>query len=178
MNRHGQYFRKKTGQLCQRFLCERCGTTCSLLPADAMPYREMSVTDLEDCLDQFARGEHPTAFERAQQRAINAFTEHSGHIRRVLGQVISLGATTAMALWTDLRRKLGRASAIIGVLLRFRTSLLRTYRVRSHRNGERGGGIIRVPFTIHAIVTVPHNLSGAGTANDRHWGAYAASSET
>jgi hypothetical protein len=136
---HGNYDRfancheKTKSKWIDRFLCYLCGHTISVLPDDTLPYRPISVAQLEASFDAKAAGQpEPPAspVERGcLKRAWLRFHQRLNALTLLLGQMLQTRQSTdAKRIWPQLRR-LGNLDRILHLLGRkFKTSLLLDYR--------------------------------------------------
>jgi hypothetical protein len=136
VHRHGRYERYanandslKVG--IARFLCIVCGRTLSVLPETMLPYRAVSVAQVERAFDARA-ADHPppptTEKERGcLNRAWTRFEQHVSRLTTVLGQIIRPVRPTAAILWQELRRHSNLAGILRQLSRTFHTSLLGDY---------------------------------------------------
>ena len=159
MHRHGFYFRKKRSEWSQRFLCNFCGSTCSVLPSGTLPYLELSIAQVHRCLNRFSQDQPWKDFTSAERRVIHAFTQNSAHLRNVLGQMVSLRATSAQRLWAEINGLSTGVEALTPLLSPIQTSLLKSYcclnPTWSRRRKSSSAGF---SLTKDANLSVPHNF--------------------
>ena len=115
-----------------RFLCFLCRHTISVLPEDTLPYRPVSVAQVQECFDAKASGkpEPPvTEVERGcLKRAWARLRQRVDVLLAVLGQMIELLKPSTSEFWNQLRR-FGNLERILHLLGRKdKTSLLLDYR--------------------------------------------------
>ena len=137
---HGTYKRhsKADGRMDEdlisipRYLCARCGHTCSVLPDNMLPYSPVSASQTQKHFDAaFNGGPAPPATEKERgcfHRALKRFDERVAPLQAVLGQMLKVIRPTAQQLWQSLR-KWGNLVKILQFLAQnFKTSLLGDYR--------------------------------------------------
>ena len=139
MHRHGCYkrYQKPKGAEkfpVQRYLCERCGHTVSVLPAYRLPYRPLEVERLQGGFDAQAGvgtglDPPPEAIEAGcLQRAWNRFLTRVTIFKDAFGQTLPSELHTARQLWKELRRGVGSAEDMLRFLARHcKRSLLGDY---------------------------------------------------
>ena len=115
-----------------RYLCARCGHTCSVLPDDMLPYSPISADLVNKHFDAtFNGGPAPPVTEKeggCLKRTCKQFAERVAPLTAILGQMIRIIRPTAQKLWQALR-SLGNLAEILHLLaLNFKTSLLGDYR--------------------------------------------------
>ena len=115
-----------------RYLCVRCGHTCSVLPDDMLPNSPISADHVDKHFDAaFNGGPDPPVTEKeggCLQRACKRFTERVAPLTAILGQMIRVIRPTAQKLWLALR-SFGNLQKILQLLAQnFKTSLLGDYR--------------------------------------------------
>lgn len=140
MHRHGSYQRLKhtTGDQrirIQRFLCTGCQGTVSVLPADRLPYRSLTVSQLEAFFDRQAgirSGPDPPpdpASIGCLRRAWKRFETRVNVLNSAFGQMLTALHRSAQRTWQQLRRCIGTAEQILDCLTRLgNRSLLGDYR--------------------------------------------------
>lgn len=136
VHRHGCYERYKsmrdtTKAVIARFLCYVCRRTLSVLPNALLPYRAVSVAQVEEAFDARASGRPPPPATEIEKGCLNRawarFTARVPALRQVLGQRLRQNRPTAAALWLELRRQ-SNLDIILAYLSRpFHTSLLGDY---------------------------------------------------
>jgi hypothetical protein len=138
VHRHGKYARYANcheltkSKWIARFLCYLCRRTISVLPADTLPYRPISGSQVQACFDAKASGKpEPPATEVERgclKRAWARFRQRVDVLLAVLGQMIETVKPSASELWHQLRR-FGNLERILHLLGRKdKTSLLGDYR--------------------------------------------------
>lgn len=116
----------------RRWLCVTCGRTFSVLPADVLPYRQVSVSAVEKHFDAQANEATPPAAtvltEGCLKRAWLRFTLRLTALTASLGQLMQReDLADAKRFWQGLRRW-GNLEEILRVLSAdFQTSLLQDY---------------------------------------------------
>jgi hypothetical protein len=115
-----------------RFLCVPCGHTISVLPDHRLPYRLISVPQLQQDFDARANDTAPPPATETEKgclvRAWRSFIGRVTVLTAVLGQIIRIVKPNAASLWKQLRRQ-GNLQAILLRLARpFNTSLLKDYK--------------------------------------------------
>lgn len=115
-----------------RYLCYPCGHTISVLPEGCLPYRPVSVSQVQESFDAKALGtREPAQSEKERgclKRAWARFRQRVAALLAVLGQMIESVNPNASELWKQLRR-FGNLEAILHLLGgKFKTSLLGDYR--------------------------------------------------
>jgi hypothetical protein len=136
VHRHGCYeryqtMRDTTKAVIVRFLCYVCRRTLSVLPNVLLPYRAVSVAQVEEAFDARARGRPPPPVTEIEKGCLNRawtrFTARVPALGRVLGQIIRLNRPTAATLWLELRRQSNLEQILAGLSRHFHTSLLGDY---------------------------------------------------
>ena len=137
VHRHGDYERyancnDQQRELILRFLCVFCGRTISVLPDHRLPYRPLSVPQVQQDFDaRVKRTSAPPATENEKgclARAWRSFVGRVNVLTAVLGQMIRVVKPNAASLWKQLRQQ-GNLPAILLRLARpFNTSLLKDYK--------------------------------------------------
>lgn len=134
---HGSYkrfadFATEATLIVCRFFCARCGFTLSVLPADRLPYRRLSTTQIEADFDARAANLSPPAATDLETgaftRAWHALARHRARLSTLLGQLLPVGLTTPAALWQHLRRWGSLADLLHRLATPFHTSLCGHYR--------------------------------------------------
>jgi hypothetical protein len=116
----------------RRWLCVTCGRTFSVLPADVLPYRQVSVSAVEKHFDAQANEVTPPAAtvlkEGCLKRAWHRFTLRLSALADDLGQLMQRAdLADAKHFWRGLRRW-GNLEEILRVMgADFQTSLLQDY---------------------------------------------------
>lgn len=135
---HGGYFRsancheQTASKRVPRYLCYPCGHTISVLPEGCLPYRPVSVSQVQESFDARVLGTpeppQPEQERGCLKRAWARFRQRVEALLAVLGQMIETVSPDASELWKLLRR-FGNLEAILHLLGRdFKTSLLGDYR--------------------------------------------------
>ena len=139
IHRHGGYWRfancheNTKSKWIARFLCYRCGHTISVLPEDTLPYRPLSVSQVQESFDAKTSAvpqpaTHSEVERDCLKRAWTRFRQRVDGLLAVLGQMIEKIKPNANELWDQLRR-LGTLERILHLLgAKFKTSLLGDYR--------------------------------------------------
>ena len=120
IHKHGSYLRNLfnggIGQVrVQRFWCPLCRLSISVLPADCLPYRPVSVERMEQDFDQRADLSEVSALDPpvheleggCLQRAWKRFSTRINPLKNYLGQIISATADLRDSLWQEMRQTLG-----------------------------------------------------------------------
>jgi hypothetical protein len=134
---HGSYDRyancndQEKEDIC-RYLCPPCGHTISVLPDHRLPYRPISVPQVEQDFDARANDSPPAPATVKEKgclaRAWRSFVGRISVLTAVLGQMIRLVKPNAASLWKQLREH-GNLQVILLRLARpFNTSLLKDYK--------------------------------------------------
>ena len=119
-----------------RFLCDQCGRTWSVIPADMFPSRSMEVSRFESLMDEHfglaGRGARPPPAtvkeEGCIRRACKRVSERVAFLCGLLGQQMPLGASADVGCFWRALRELGSTGDILVRLARdFKTSLLGCY---------------------------------------------------
>ncbi len=137
VHRHGDYERYANcndhqREAILRFLCVLCGRTISVLPDYRLPYRAISVPQVQQDFDARAnRRVPPPATEKEKgclARAWRSFLGRVNVLTAVLGQMIRVVKPNAVSLWKQLRQQ-GNLQAILLRLARsFNTSVFKDYK--------------------------------------------------
>lgn len=107
LHRHGHYARRKKGipGIIPRWLCSGCHRTFSILPADLLPYRDLSCAEVQQGFDAWAFNQQPpaskpiaAALKSFLQPAIQAELQHS------CGQLLEVPLASGQALWRGIRQ--------------------------------------------------------------------------
>jgi hypothetical protein len=115
-----------------RYLCPPCGHTISVLPDHRLPYRPISVPQVEQDFDARADDTPPPPATEKEKgclaRAWHSFVGRVNVLTAVLGQMMRVVKPNATSLWKQLREQ-GNLRVILLRLARpFNTSLLKDYK--------------------------------------------------
>ena len=137
VHRHGSYQRyaKARGTIKEtihRFLCYVCRRTLSVLPESLLPYRSVSVAQVEQAFDAWAADQRPPPVSEIEKGCLNRawtrFKQRVPALTATLGQLLPTAQPTALTLWQELRRKRNLAGILAQLAEPFHTSLLGDYR--------------------------------------------------
>ena len=160
LHRHGHYARRrKPEQRIPRWFCRRCHCTFSILPADGLPYRNLSCSELQKEFDGWAFEERAPATKPAAA-ALRRFLKPSRQLelQHVFGQWIEEAAATGQALWRGMRRCIASVEALLPWLAdRGAPSLLGSYVCqREAQSNRRAAPLVPSP---PSPPTIPHTFA-------------------
>jgi hypothetical protein len=111
MHRHGVSPRRGGGL--ERFYCPPCGTTVSVLEEEMLPYRAMTIGQVQERLDAEVLQTGSEA-ERRPCGLLADLARNEPRLRLLFGQMVGCAAGVAN-LWRDLRR-IGSLREIVRLL--------------------------------------------------------------
>lgn len=107
LHRHGHYTRRRNGvtRPIPRWLCCGCYRTFSILPAELLPYRDVSCEDIQQGFDAWAF-DHQSPESKSTASALKAFLEPTTQtqLRLACGQLLAAPLASGAALWRGMRR--------------------------------------------------------------------------
>jgi hypothetical protein len=145
VHRHGSYERfadprgakaEEEEESIQRYLCQPCGLTLSVLPSHRLPYRPIRAERLQGDFDQRAGIQTqgldppPRALEAGcLKRAWSALTARVATLKEAFGQLIEGPFSDGPSFWVNLRQSFDSVSKMLCFLSEHhRISLLGNYR--------------------------------------------------
>ena len=137
IHRHGDYERYANcndaqEQAIPRFLCVPCRHTISVLPDLRLPYRPISVPQVQANFDARANDTAPPPATENEKgclaRAWHSFIGRVNVLTAVLGQMIRLVKPNATWLWKQLRQQDNLQAILLRLAGCFNSSLLKDYK--------------------------------------------------
>ena len=161
LHRHGHYVRRREGshRIIPRWFCRACHRTFSILPADLLPYRNLSCAELQDQFDRWAfEGKPPIS--RPAVAALRSFLAPALqlHLRHACGQLLDVPMAAGQVLWRGLRRLCSSVDTLLPWLAEhYGISLLGCYLCQ-----RENGWSVRTPRGISSAAfqgSIPHTFS-------------------